>query len=77
MDKRAEFKIVDSDEEICGSRRRLGRIAKTRVWYKQMAIHSQEKEDDTNFGENDKNSVDGMDKGKEEMEKDVKKQDDM
>lgn len=74
MDKRWEVDIGHSDEEISGDRRRLGRIFKNRGRYKKMVRHSQEEEeDDTNFGESDKNLGDSMDKGKEEIDKDVEK----
>ena len=77
MDKRVKAEIGDSDEEIFGSRKRSRRIAKTWGCYKQMNSHSQEEEeDDTNSEESDKNLGDGMDKGKEETNKEVKKWDD-
>lgn len=54
MDRRVEVEIRDSDEEIGGSRRRLGRIAKRYGRYKQMDNHSQEEDEDTNSEESDK-----------------------
>ena len=37
---RVKVEIGDSDDEICGNRRRSGRIDKTRDRYKQKATHS-------------------------------------
>lgn len=69
-----EVEIGDSDEEVGGGRRRLGRIAKSRERVKQLACCSQEDEEtDTNSEESDKNSRDGQEKGNDKTEKEVEK----
>lgn len=71
------MEIGDSDDEIGGSGRMLGRIAKTHGRYKQKASFSQEEEEeDTNSKESDKILGDGQEKGKDETNKEVEKWDD-
>lgn len=64
------MEIGDSDDDICGIKRRLGRLAKTKARYKQRASCSQEEEEaDTNSKDSDKNSGDGQEKVKDAIEK--------
>ena len=64
------MEIGDSDDDICGIRRRLGRLAKTRARYKQRASHfKEEEEEDTNLEESNKNSGHGQENVKDGIEK--------
>lgn len=76
--KRVEVEIGDSDDELCGNKRRLGRLAKNKGIFKQMARCSQEdEEEDTNSEDSDNSLGDDKEKLKEDTDNKEEKWDDI